>query len=249
MKKLLLATLLCSPALALAAKGTAPPEGAAAVQQELTLRDECRDLATNLVLGFQAARQGQASPAGEAAQAGYELPADTDIAAQATRLRRQCLKQSAGASEPTWAAVELMSHSRVLRQAAFRCLSAGFTYTSDTSEALLELAGCHSPEYPGLPAVVGGGSWTLRQAETADGLALELIGDISGPESGRVCTLINDFRKSKEDPSCQVRDTYSRVTSRFPLATAKDQSEMVNDLIKKMVEDYKKQHPELTTAP
>lgn len=248
MKQSLLAALLCAPILALAS-ATPAAEGAVAVQQELTLRDECRDLATNLVLGFQAARQGQASPTGEAAQAGYELPADTDIAAQATRLRRQCLKQSAGASESTWAAVELMSHSRVLRQAAFRCLGAGFTYASDTSEALLELAGCHSPEYPGLPAAVGGGAWTLRQAETADGLALELIGDMSGPESGRVCTLINDFRKSKEDPSCQVRDTYSRVTSRFPLAAAKDQSEMVNDLVKKMVEDYKKQHPELNTTP
>lgn len=75
MKQSLLAALLCAPILALAA-ATPAAEGAVAVQQELTLRDECRDLATNLVLGFQAARQGQASPTGEAAQAGYELPAD-----------------------------------------------------------------------------------------------------------------------------------------------------------------------------
>lgn len=241
------ALLLASSAAVAQAPASKPTSTAPTV--EMAFREECDSLAKGVLDGYLAARRNQAMPQGEAAQAGFALPDGTDIASQAARIKRECLKQLAGSSEPAWAAVEVIAQARVLRAAAVRCISSGFTYEAETSEAELELAGCHRPEYPGLPAVVGGAPWALKQAEAAEGLTLEVIGRLTGANSGAICTQINDFRKLKEDPSCQVRDSYSLVTSRFVLEQAKSQEDIVNDMMRKMVEDYKRRQSSEKPSP
>lgn len=244
--------LKCTLGLALASLSTfavaeapsknAPPTPQSALA-EFALRDQCQALANQLLQGFKAARQGRAAPSDEAGLAGFQLPANTDIASQAQRIRRACLKESVGTTDENWAAVEVMSQSRLLRMSAFRCLLSGMSFTEDVTEAEMEFAGCHKPEYPGLPASQGGGEWTIRQTDTLTGPALELKGQLTGNTSGITCTRINEFHKTADDPTCQVRDSYSVVTSTFALEPAKDQSDAINDMMRKLVEDYKRQHP------
>lgn len=214
---------------------------------EMAFRLECDTISKDLVRGFLAARNGLPAPVSEAGAAGFSLPAESDVAAQANLVKRQCIKANVGTTDANWAAAELMAQSKVLKKAAFRCIASGFTYEKDTAEAELELAGCHRPEYPGLPTSVGGHAWSISRVDTPNGLALELAGRIEGELSGAVCTRINDFKRSSDDPRCQVRDSYSVVTSQFLLETAKDPNDMVNDIMRKMVEDYKKQQQEKPT--
>lgn len=213
------------------------------VQSELALREECVALSTKLVIGFKKARGGDTAPVDPIEAAGYELPEATDIAAQAYRLKRECIKDSAGATAPTWAAVEVSAQAKALMTAAFRCVLKGVSFAKPVHEAELEQAGCYTPEYAGLPSRLGGHFWSLATASGPNGTVLEAQARISGDDAATVCTLLNEYKVATSPVSCQVRDNYSIVRAVLPLTDSNVDQEALAQAMRQMVEDYKKSMP------
>lgn len=237
----LILCILAVSAPALAAD--TPAMGPADVQAELALRDECKTLSTKLVLGFKKARAADAAPSDGIEKAGFDLPESTDIAAQASRLRRECIKDAAGTTSLTWAAVEVSAQSKALMSAAFRCVLKGVSLVKPVHEAELELEGCYTPEYAGLPSRLGGHTWTLQLTEAPAGTALEARARISGDDAATVCTLLNEYRLSSSPVTCQVRDSFSVVRVAMPLALDTTNPDTLTEALKRMAEDYKKATP------
>lgn len=208
---------------------------------EFALRDQCGDLTKKVITGFKRARLGEPKPTDEMEQAGYELPADTDIASQALRLKRECIRSNAGMTSPTWAAAEVMAQARATAQAALRCIGAGVTYNEPVLDAELELARCYVAEYPGLPASAGGEHWVIQKGVTASGLTLEATAKLGGPQAATICSFVNELSRGEQDPTCRVRDGYSQLTQTIVVREAAALPGDLNQAIREMVDQYRKQ--------
>lgn len=245
MKRTLISTLLLSVSVTAFAQDIPSIKDAASdpltSTAEFALRDQCRDLAKKVVGGFKKARLGEAAPADEAELAGFELPADTDIASQALRLQRECVRANVGNTSPTWAAAEVMAQARATGAAALRCIGAGLTYAEPVLEAELELAQCHRAEYPGLPAVAGGKHWTIQKGASSAGLTLDVTARLGGPQASLICGFINDLSRGPEDATCRIRDDYSQVSYQVVVREANALPGDLNQAIRTMVEEYRAQ--------